>query len=56
MEDLKLEKDSDPFILFPNKKTLPILRYKLHILYLIEINNILIVVGETGCGKSTRKS
>lgn len=55
MEDLRLEKDIDTFILSPDKKFLPILRYKLQILYLVEQNNIVVVIGETGCGKSTRK-
>ena len=54
IEDLKLDKDSDPYLFQPNKKFLPILRYKLHILYLVEQNNIVIVAGETGSGKSTR--
>ena len=55
MEDLKVEKDNDALIAYPDKKYLPILRYKLHILYLVENNNIVIVTGETGSGKSTRK-
>uniref|UniRef100_T1KZS8 RNA helicase n=1 Tax=Tetranychus urticae TaxID=32264 RepID=T1KZS8_TETUR len=33
---------------------LPIYEYKDHILYLIEKNQVLIVRGETGCGKSTQ--
>lgn len=54
IEDLKLDKGSDPFLYAPSRKFLPILRYKLHILYLIEQNNVVIIAGETGSGKSTR--
>jgi HrpA-like RNA helicase len=55
IEDLKLEKDSDTLIVSSDKKSLPILKYKLHILYLVENNEIVLIIGETGCGKSTRK-
>ena len=55
IEDLKQDKDSDPFIVYPEKRFFPILRYKLHILYLLETNDIVLIIGETGSGKSTRK-
>lgn len=55
LEDLRLEKDSEPYITGPDKRSLPILRYKLHILYLVENNNVVVIAGETGSGKSTRK-
>ena len=33
---------------------LPIARYKDHILYLLEKHQVVVIVGETGCGKSTQ--
>lgn len=34
--------------------SLPIAKYALHILHALENNDIVIILGETGCGKSTR--
>lgn len=36
------------------RKQLPIYKYKNHILYLLEKNRVLVLIGETGCGKSTQ--
>lgn len=36
------------------QKNMPIVKNKDHILYLIEQFQVLVVVGETGCGKSTQ--
>nr|XP_039250011.1 probable ATP-dependent RNA helicase DHX35 [Styela clava] len=36
------------------RKRLPIHNYRSHIIYLLENNRTLIIVGETGCGKSTQ--
>jgi HrpA-like RNA helicase len=36
------------------RKQLPIYKYKNHILYLLENNRVLVLIGETGCGKSTQ--
>ena len=36
------------------RKNIPIFKNKDHILYLLEQFQVLIVVGETGCGKSTQ--
>lgn len=55
IEELKLEKASDELVILQDKQFLPIIRYKLPILYLVEHNNLLIVAGETGSGKSTRE-
>jgi HrpA-like RNA helicase len=52
--DLKSERENDHLLAFPSLTSLPILRYRLHILYLLEHNTVLLVAGETGSGKSTR--
>lgn len=36
------------------RKRLPIFNYRNHILYLLENKQTLVLVGETGCGKSTQ--
>lgn len=36
------------------RKRLPIFKYKQHILYLLEKYQTLVLVGDTGCGKSTQ--
>ena len=36
------------------RRRLPIFNYRNHILYMLEKHNVLIVVGETGSGKSTQ--
>ena len=36
------------------RQKLPIARYKDHILYLLEKHQVVVIVGETGCGKSTQ--
>ena len=36
------------------RQKLPIARYKDHILYLLEKHQVIVIVGETGCGKSTQ--
>lgn len=36
------------------RQKLPIFNYRNHILYLLEKYQVLILVGETGCGKSTQ--
>ena len=36
------------------KKSIPIAKNRDHILYLLEQFQVLVVVGETGCGKSTQ--
>lgn len=36
------------------RKRLPISKYKMHILYLLENYQTLVLVGDTGCGKSTQ--
>lgn len=36
------------------RQRLPIFNYRNHILYLLETRQTLILVGETGCGKSTQ--
>ena len=55
IEELKLEKASDELVILQDKQFLPIIRYKLPILYLVEQNNLVIIAGETGSGKSTRE-
>lgn len=60
LEDIrydKLESDTrDELSVYPavNTSSLPIHRYKDSILYSLEKATTLIVIGETGCGKSTR--
>ena len=36
------------------RRKLPIAKNKDHLLYLMEKNQVVVVVGETGCGKSTQ--
>ena len=36
------------------RQRLPIAKSKNHILYLLEKHRVLVIVGETGCGKSTQ--
>uniref|UniRef100_A0A158Q8I6 Myosin motor domain-containing protein n=1 Tax=Elaeophora elaphi TaxID=1147741 RepID=A0A158Q8I6_9BILA len=48
---------SNPFLALSIQQQrirLPIFKYRSHILYLLEKYRILIIVGETGCGKSTQ--
>lgn len=54
IESLKSEKESELILSPQEKKQLPILRYETHILYLIEKNQVALILGETGSGKSTR--
>ena len=37
------------------RQSLPIFKYRTHILYLVEHFPVVIIVGQTGCGKTTRK-
>nr|XP_026691480.1 probable ATP-dependent RNA helicase DHX35 [Ciona intestinalis] len=63
-ESVKQERaGSDDTVVFNNhadlslmnqRKRLPIFQYRNHILYLLEKHNVLIIVGETGSGKSTQ--
>jgi len=36
------------------RQSLPVFRYRNHILYLVEKHKTVVIVGETGCGKSTQ--
>ncbi|VBB29197.1 unnamed protein product [Acanthocheilonema viteae] len=48
---------SNPFLALSiqqQRTRLPIFKYRNHIIYLLEKYRILIIVGETGCGKSTQ--
>ncbi len=36
------------------RRSLPIYEHRLALLYAIEMHGVVVVVGETGCGKSTR--
>ncbi|CAG9318224.1 DHX35 [Blepharisma stoltei] len=56
IEELRFEKDSNNIIAGheSDRNSLPIMRYRDHILYSLEIASTVIVVGETGCGKSTQ--
>lgn len=57
IEELRFDKDSNTISAGYDidKQNLPIMRYKDQILYSLEIASTLVIVGETGCGKSTRK-
>ena len=48
--------DSDTFIpaLYTPSSLLPIARHRDALLYTIETNSVTIVVGQTGCGKTTQ--
>ncbi|VDN06380.1 unnamed protein product [Thelazia callipaeda] len=48
---------SNPFLslsIEQQRARLPIFKYRTHILYMLEKYRVLIIVGETGCGKSTQ--
>ncbi len=59
--DLDAQKDAS-FVFNPTpsmslaaqRQRLPIAKHKDHILYLAEKHRVVIIVGETGCGKSTQ--